>query len=420
MSTKDNDYVTDPLLQAHKTFCKARNTTSTSSTVTDTTHRVKVVDGSSSSPASRTTAAVPTKTTACNSSIRCSHCGKCRCEQCTKPRTLPQTPLCCGRITCSPHTVVEMCTCISAVRCLFFHGLENDSDADDEDYVNDRVAQKPCACFSQPYCCQRWTCLSALAVTVLPCLWFYWPLKGCLHAAECLHDRCQRPGCRCKPDYSSPSRQTSNSSSSDAAMLQSSASPSMHSADEDDTTEMRLSTSTVGGSTVLQPPPVPPRESPPSQTGQLPPSTARLLPIRNKCLSPSPLNPVDLTSSLSPTMHLDICSAEAAPARPPPRIVPRTTKSPRIFSICRSTPRDTKSYATSPATLEFSQRQKKPPLPPKKTFPSPSPIDVNCDAYTEIWNTSSSSPMQSVSVSTAPSLIPEVPAQCTPYRLLTT
>jgi hypothetical protein len=205
-----NDYVVDPLIQPLPSAVKVlhlRTTTLASKPVTTEVRR----DSSTPSPPSETAPGVSPVTHSCPSSIMCSTCGKCHCTACTTPRTLPQTTLCHGRVTCSPSAAVEACTCVTLARHIFYYSLSEEridaryspalrglspaEEGYDAAVIRDDVANGPCACHG-PYCCMRWTCLLGAGL-VCPCLWFYWPLYGCLRVAECLYDRCKRPGCRC-------------------------------------------------------------------------------------------------------------------------------------------------------------------------------------------------------------------------------
>lgn len=244
-----NDYVVDPLLQhsspppPHPTSISPgtdqlpypSTTTTTSNNSSSRAHHHKLSTIALLSPGSTLThkaakqrASSPppsphllsSSSQPCVSTIVCSECGKCRCDACTKPRTLPQATLCEGRVTCSADAVIEMCTCVTAARYIFYYSLGCDANEeslpegdvtgyDDEDQgyydavaVRDGVARQPCACSGQPYCCQRWTCLLSGAL-ICPCLCLYWPLTGCSRLVECLHDRCRRRGCRCKASDSS-------------------------------------------------------------------------------------------------------------------------------------------------------------------------------------------------------------------------
>ncbi|KAG2463687.1 protein sprouty homolog 3 [Polypterus senegalus] len=116
----------------------------------------------------------------------CEHCGKCKCEECCAPRTLPSCWVCDQRCLCSLESIVEYGTCLCCVKGIFYH-----CSSDDED----NCADQPCSC-SQGHACSRWAAMSVLSI-FLPCLCCYLPAKGCLTICQRSYDRMQRPGCRC-------------------------------------------------------------------------------------------------------------------------------------------------------------------------------------------------------------------------------
>ncbi|XP_069495386.1 LOW QUALITY PROTEIN: protein sprouty homolog 2 [Ambystoma mexicanum] len=118
---------------------------------------------------------------------RCEDCGKCKCRECTCPRSLPSCWICDKQCLCSAQSVLDYGTCVCCVKGLFYH-----CSTDDEDDCFD----KPCSC-SQAHCCARWSAMGALSL-LLPCLCCYLPGKGCLKLFQGCHDRLNRPGCRCK------------------------------------------------------------------------------------------------------------------------------------------------------------------------------------------------------------------------------
>ncbi|XP_067903721.1 protein sprouty homolog 2 isoform X2 [Heterodontus francisci] len=120
-------------------------------------------------------------------SLRCEECGKCKCSDCTAPRTLPSCWLCDQRCLCSFQSALEYGTCVCCVKGLFYH-----CSSDDED----NSADNPCSC-SQGHCCARWTAMSFISI-FLPCLWCYLPARGCLRICQQCYDGVKRPGCRCK------------------------------------------------------------------------------------------------------------------------------------------------------------------------------------------------------------------------------
>ncbi|XP_026765105.1 protein sprouty [Galleria mellonella] len=111
-------------------------------------------------------------------SIVCETCGRCRCEQCARPRPLPSRWLC-GSCLCSAEACVDYASCMCCVKALFYHCGSGEEEAGE-----------PCACGP------RLACVGALAVP-LPCLWLYWPLRGCAAAGAAVYARCRRSGCRC-------------------------------------------------------------------------------------------------------------------------------------------------------------------------------------------------------------------------------
>ncbi|KAI7811258.1 protein sprouty homolog 2 [Triplophysa rosa] len=117
---------------------------------------------------------------------RCENCGRCKCEGCTCPRTLPSCWMCGHRCLCSATSATDYVTCLCCVKGLFYH-----CSSDDEDVC----ADKPFSC-SQSHCCMRWSAISVLAL-FLPCLLCYLPAKGCVALCQACYDCTNRPGCRC-------------------------------------------------------------------------------------------------------------------------------------------------------------------------------------------------------------------------------
>lgn len=111
-------------------------------------------------------------------SIMCDGCGRCRCEQCARPRPLPSRWLC-GSCLCSAEACVDYASCMCCVKALFYHCGSGEEEAGE-----------PCACGP------RLACAAALAVP-LPCLALYWPLRGLAAAGAALYARLARSGCRC-------------------------------------------------------------------------------------------------------------------------------------------------------------------------------------------------------------------------------
>uniref|UniRef100_A0A3P9MMA8 Sprouty homolog 4 (Drosophila) n=1 Tax=Oryzias latipes TaxID=8090 RepID=A0A3P9MMA8_ORYLA len=121
--------------------------------------------------------------------LLCEHCGKCRCTECTLPRTLPSCWVCNQECLCSAQSLVDTATCMCLVKGIFYHCTE---DEDDEG----SCADKPCSC-SQANCCARWSFMAALSI-VLPCLLCYLPATGLAKLGQKCYDNVSRPGCRCK------------------------------------------------------------------------------------------------------------------------------------------------------------------------------------------------------------------------------
>uniref|UniRef100_A0A2D4FXG0 Protein sprouty homolog 2 n=1 Tax=Micrurus corallinus TaxID=54390 RepID=A0A2D4FXG0_MICCO len=118
---------------------------------------------------------------------RCEDCGKCKCKECTYPRTLPSCWICDKQCLCSAQNMVDYGTCVCCVKGLFYHCSNDDED---------NCADNPCSC-SQAHCCTRWSTMGVVSL-VLPCLWCYLPAKGCLKLCQGCYDQVNRPGCRCK------------------------------------------------------------------------------------------------------------------------------------------------------------------------------------------------------------------------------
>uniref|UniRef100_A0AAY4EMI6 Sprouty homolog 4 (Drosophila) n=1 Tax=Denticeps clupeoides TaxID=299321 RepID=A0AAY4EMI6_9TELE len=121
--------------------------------------------------------------------LLCERCGKCRCTECTLPRTLPSCLLCHQECLCSAQSLVDAATCMCLVKGVLYHCTD---DEDDEGSCADR----PCSC-SQAHCCARWSFMAAVSVA-LPCLLCYLPAVGCTKLSQRCYDGVRRPGCRCK------------------------------------------------------------------------------------------------------------------------------------------------------------------------------------------------------------------------------
>ncbi|XP_042548953.1 protein sprouty homolog 1 [Dipodomys spectabilis] len=118
----------------------------------------------------------------------CEQCGKCKCRDCTAPRTLPSCLACNRQCLCSAESMVEYGTCMCLVKGIFYH-----CSSDDE---GDSYSDHPCSC-SQSHCRSRFLCIGAMSL-FLPCLLCYPPAMGCLKLFRGCYDWLHRPGCRCK------------------------------------------------------------------------------------------------------------------------------------------------------------------------------------------------------------------------------
>uniref|UniRef100_UPI00398E8A80 protein sprouty homolog 4 n=1 Tax=Pristiophorus japonicus TaxID=55135 RepID=UPI00398E8A80 len=120
--------------------------------------------------------------------LLCEGCGKCKCSQCTSPRTLPYCWVCSQRCVCSPQNLVNYATCMCLVTGIFYHCTNEDDEGSSADH--------PCSC-SHSNCCARWCCMGTMSV-FLPCLLCYLPATGCVKLTQKFYDTVSRPGCRCK------------------------------------------------------------------------------------------------------------------------------------------------------------------------------------------------------------------------------
>ncbi|CDQ82695.1 unnamed protein product [Oncorhynchus mykiss] len=142
-----------------------------------------------SKPLDLKTAALGAATVDKKHMLLCEICGKCRCTECTLPRTLPSCWVCNQECLCSVQSLVDSATCMCLVKAIFYHCTE---DEDDEGSCADR----PCSCH-QSNCCARWSFMAAMSL-VLPCLVCYLPTMGCVKLSQKCYDKTSRPGCRCK------------------------------------------------------------------------------------------------------------------------------------------------------------------------------------------------------------------------------
>ncbi|KAL4659749.1 hypothetical protein GN956_G110 [Arapaima gigas] len=126
--------------------------------------------------------------------LPCETCGRCRCTECTLPRTLPSCWVCNQECLCSAQSLVDAATCMCLVKGVFYHCTDEE---DDEGSCADR----PCSC-GPPNRCARWTFMGTLSL-VLPCLLCYLPATGCTKLSQRCYDGARRPGCRCKNSQAS-------------------------------------------------------------------------------------------------------------------------------------------------------------------------------------------------------------------------
>ncbi|XP_023309008.2 protein sprouty [Lucilia cuprina] len=127
--------------------------------------------------------------------ITCPRCDRCRCEQCQSPRPLPQTWVCNKTCLCSAESIIDYASCLCCAKALFYH-CARDNDMDCDDSSGTPCVDNPCSC--GPYKrTQRWGWLGALSL-VLPCLWCYWPMRGCVAMCEKCYGKFAKRGCRCQ------------------------------------------------------------------------------------------------------------------------------------------------------------------------------------------------------------------------------
>ncbi|KAL5292334.1 SPRY2 family protein [Megaselia abdita] len=130
--------------------------------------------------------------------ITCPQCKRCRCDQCKKPRQLPSTWICNKSCLCSAESVIDYASCLCCVKALFFHSESMKDGADD-----------PCSCAPHRRTA-RWGWLGAISI-LLPCLWCYWPMRGCIALCAKCYRRYAQQGCRCQQQL--PNMLQTNSSS---------------------------------------------------------------------------------------------------------------------------------------------------------------------------------------------------------------
>ena len=118
--------------------------------------------------------------------ITCEQCGYCKCGSCATERKLPSVPCCDKKYECGAKQCVNWASCMCILDSIFYHGC----------YEPHESSEESCSC-EKPNCCIRWTCILGV-LPCLPCLFCYWPLRGCV----CLCTKCynvakRRERCRC-------------------------------------------------------------------------------------------------------------------------------------------------------------------------------------------------------------------------------
>lgn len=126
-------------------------------------------------------------------SIMCAACKRCKCEECRRPRQLPSRWICDNTCLCSAETIIDYTSCLCCVKALFYHCSKDHEIECEGDSIS--CADDPCSCLPHKRT-QRWAWLSALSLA-LPCLWFYWPMRGCVAICAKCYARHSRHGCRC-------------------------------------------------------------------------------------------------------------------------------------------------------------------------------------------------------------------------------
>ncbi|XP_053683456.1 protein sprouty [Sabethes cyaneus] len=128
-------------------------------------------------------------------SITCPQCKKCRCEECQRPRQLPSRWLCDNTCLCSAETVIDYASCFCCVKALYYHCAKDHELERESDTIS--CADDPCSCLPHKRT-TRWGWLGALSLA-LPCLWCYWPMRGCVALGAKCYAKHSRHGCRCQP-----------------------------------------------------------------------------------------------------------------------------------------------------------------------------------------------------------------------------
>ncbi|XP_038114777.1 protein sprouty [Culex quinquefasciatus] len=127
-------------------------------------------------------------------SITCPHCKKCRCEECQRSRQLPSRWLCDNSCLCSAETIIDYASCLCVVKALYYHCSKDHEMERESDTIS--CAEDPCSCLPHKRT-TRWGLLGALSLG-LPCLWCYWPMRGCVAVCAKCYAKHSRHGCRCQ------------------------------------------------------------------------------------------------------------------------------------------------------------------------------------------------------------------------------
>ncbi|KAK2848802.1 hypothetical protein Q5P01_008636 [Channa striata] len=83
----------------------------------------------------------------------CERCGKCKCSDCTAPRSLPSCLACNRQCLCSAESALEHGTCMCLVKGIFYHCSNDDE--------GDSCADHPCS-LSRSHCCSRFLCMGLI------------------------------------------------------------------------------------------------------------------------------------------------------------------------------------------------------------------------------------------------------------------
>jgi protein sprouty homolog 2 len=161
-------------------------------------------------------------------SITCPQCSRCRCEECQRPRQLPSKWICDDNCYCSAETIIDYASCLCCVKALFYHcSKDHEFDCENETI---RCAEDPCSCVSYKRA-SRWGCLSVLSI-FLPCLCFYWPMRGCIGLCAKCYTKYSRHGCRCSNKSCSNSTSNCNNSFNSHQIIVNLSSPSQDQQDQ--------------------------------------------------------------------------------------------------------------------------------------------------------------------------------------------